>query len=57
MLNYAVGRVMLLLYSYFVGNIFVVYVWLLMSCWTYGENNNIWLLDKIFVDSNNKNIS
>lgn len=57
MLNYAVGRVMLLLYSYIVGNIFVVYVWLLMSCWTYGENNNIWLLDKIFVDSNNKNIS
>lgn len=48
---------MVRLYLYIVGNILVVYLWLWMSCWTYGKNNNLCLLNNFFVDSNNWKIS
>lgn len=51
--NHAIGPVTLFRYLYIVSNILVFYLWLWMSCWTYGKNNNLCLLNKFFVDSNN----
>lgn len=42
---------------YTVGYTPLVYLWCWMSCWTYGKNNNLCLLNKYFVDSSNRKIS